>query len=110
MFLLLVSVHLAAAADGRSILLVGIERLRFDAMRLRSRRGRYPRVQPIQVVQRMRPRPDRMSNALTAISNWRSERRRKMRNPNHAPNKAAGTNASVFQSNCAALAEAGRIR
>src|SRR6266851_2674150 len=53
MFLLLVSVHLAAAADGRSILLVGIERLRFDAMRLRSRRGRYPRVQPIQVVQRM---------------------------------------------------------
>src|SRR5216683_1383626 len=62
------------------------------------------------MVQRMRPMPDMMSNALTTSSNCRSDSRLKMRNPNHAPSKAAGTKASVFQSNCVAVEDDGRIK
>ena len=62
------------------------------------------------LVQRMRPMPDMMSSALTTSSNCRSESRLKMRSPNHAPSKAAGTKASVFQSSCVAVEDDGRIK
>jgi len=38
--------------------------------------------------------PEAISNALTKNSNCRSESRLKMRRPNHAPSKAAGTKAN----------------
>src|SRR6516164_8877481 len=50
------------------------------------------------VDQRMRQMPDAMISALTANPNCRSESRLKIRNPNQAPSRAAGTKASVFQS------------
>src|SRR2546429_9924382 len=61
------------------------------------------------VTQTMRPMPEKMSNAQTASSNWRSESRLKMFKPNHVPSRAAGRKTSTFQSICAAVEDDGRM-
>jgi hypothetical protein len=54
--------------------------------------------------------PEAINNALTTNSNCRSESPLKMRRPNHAPSKAAGTKANIFQSNCVRTEDDGRMR
>src|SRR5215472_10696024 len=62
------------------------------------------------VVHTIRPMPEKMSSAQTASSNWRSESRLNMFKPNHVPRRAGGTKTSTFQSICATVEDAGRMR
>src|SRR5258707_15607303 len=75
-----------------------------------GRNFEFHRLPKMRFVQRTRPMPEAINNALTTSSNCRSERRLKMHRPNQAPSKAAGTKAHTFQSSCPCTDDDGRIR
>src|SRR6266436_4529897 len=70
---------------------------------LRTRAAPWLAREEPHLVHTTRPMPEKMSNAQTASSNWRSESRLKIFKPNHVPSSAAGRKTSTFQSICAAV-------